>query len=211
MRFFVSVGVPVWIKRAIYSVQCELLGKPLGDKTINGVAKATSGGAKVTVVNNENIHITIKFLGEVDSKKIQKIEQQLRTVEYPAFNVAIEGIGAFPNKQHARVIWARCKTQELVEFANEINKALPEFPSEQFVGHITLARIKKMDMKQFFEKYQKWKFGDFKVENFYLMASELSPSGAKHHVIAEYKCQPKDYCHGSDLNLHKPKGELIMY
>lgn len=169
MRIFISIDVPSWIKRAVYSVQRELL-----EYNIN-------------VVNSANMHFTIKFLGEVNSKKIQKIEQQLRTVRHSAFEVIIKGVSAFPNEHYVRVIWAGCKTKELVELVNKINKVLPEFPTEQFVGHLTLARVKKkINLKSFFEKYREWRFGDFKVEKFYLMASELTPSEAKYSTLAEY-------------------------
>lgn len=169
MRLFISVDVPPWIKRAVYGAQREL---------------ALEG---VNVVDTANMHITLKFLGEVNPKKFQKIEQQLRTIEHPVFEAVIKGAGAFPNEEYVRVVWAGCKTRELAALADKVNKALPEFPAEPFVGHFTLARVKKkVPLRAFFNKYREWRFGDFEAKNFYLIGSELTTGGPKYTILAEF-------------------------
>lgn len=170
MRLFISVDVPPWIQRGIAAAQRELPGRGIG------------------LVDPQNAHITLKFLGEVSPKNLQKIEQELRSVEQNKFEVVVKGAGAFPNENYVRVVWMGCRTKELAELAGRINNALTGFPKEEFAGHLTIARVKnRADLRNFFAKYRDWRFGDFEVGRFYLMSSELSPSGPKYSVVAEYE------------------------
>lgn len=170
MRLFVAVDVPPWIRRAVGAAQRELPAEG------------------VNLVNPENMHITLKFLGEVGPKSLPKVEQELRAVGHPPFEAVVKGAGAFPNEDYVRVVWAGCRARELAELARKVNDALTGFPKEEFSGHLTLARVKrKADLRGFFSKYRERRFGDFKVEKFYLMASELSPSGPKYSTVAEYE------------------------
>lgn len=175
MRLFIAADIPDWIKRKIGEAQREL----------------PSDG--ITLVETRNLHITLKFLGEVNPKNIQKIDNGLRAVEHGKFGAKIEGVGAFPDENYVRVVWAGCESRELAKLAKKINEALQEFPAEEFTGHITIARVrKKIGLKNFFEKYRSVQFGGFKVEKFSLMGSELSPSGPKYSVIGEYELKGND-------------------
>ncbi len=170
MRLFIAVDIPPWIKRVVYSVQREL--------PVEGL----------NLVNTENMHLTLKFLGEVNPKKIQQIDNGLRGIGHKKFEAVVKGVGAFPNEDYVRVVWAGCRTKELRELAEKINRALSGFPKEEFTGHLTIARVKKkINLHTFFGKYGEWRFGDFKVEKFYLMQSELAPNGLKYTVLGEYE------------------------
>ncbi len=170
MRLFVAIDIPPWIRRVVYGVQQDLPKEGLA------------------VVPTENMHFTLKFLGEVNMKKVPAIEQKLRAISHDRFEAVVKGVGVFPNEEYVRVVWAGCRTQEMAELAKKVDAALPEFPSEHFVGHLTLARVKrKALLKPFLEKFREWRFGDFKPEKFYLMGSELGPGGPKYAVLAEFQ------------------------
>ncbi|VVB98318.1 RNA 2',3'-cyclic phosphodiesterase [uncultured archaeon] len=170
MRLFVAVDVPPWIKRVIYGVQQGLPKEGLA------------------LVGTENMHFTLKFLGEVNPKKVQHIDNALRKIEHKRFEAVVKGVGAFPNEDYVRVVWAGCRTKGMAELAAKVDKALPEFPPEPFVGHLTLARVKrKIMLRDFFEKYREWRFGDFKPEKFFLMGSELTAAGPEYTILAEYE------------------------
>jgi RNA 2',3'-cyclic 3'-phosphodiesterase len=170
MRLFVAIDVPPWIRRAVYGVQQDLPKEGLA------------------LVDTANMHFTLKFLGEVSPKKVQQVENALKQVEQKRFEAVVKGVGAFPNEDYVRVVWAGCRTREMAELAEKVDKALPGFPSEPFVGHLTLARVKrKVALKEFLNRYREWRFGDFKPEKFYLMGSELSPSGPTYSILAEYE------------------------
>ncbi len=171
MRMFVAVDVPPWIKRVVHGVQMNMPSEGLA------------------LVATENMHLTLKFLGDVNPKKVQAIDNALKAIEHPKFEAVVKGVGAFPNEQYVRVVWAGCRTRELAELAQKVNEALaPDFPKEEFIGHLTLARVKKkVRLEGFFGKYREWRFGDFNVERFYLMSSELAPGGPKYTVLGEYE------------------------
>lgn len=170
MRIFIGIDIPIKLKKAISEIQTEL---------------CTHG---IRTIETENMHITLKFLGEVDQKKISAINCKLTEIKHHKFEIFVKGIGVFPNENYAKIIWVGCESEELVKLVEKINNKLNEFPKEGFKGHITIARIKKkIELKHFLEKYRDWKFGRFKVEKFFLMKSELFPSGPKYKMIAEYK------------------------
>lgn len=169
MRLFIAIDVPPWIKESLAIAQKKL----------------PSEG--IRLVEPRNMHITLKFLGEVSPKKLQEIEQKLSKLEEKNFQIVVKGVGTFPNEQYVKVVWVGCKTKELAQLAEKINKALPEFPAESFAEHITIARVsRKTNLKAFLDMYRDFRFGDFKAEKFWLMSSELTPAGPKYSVLSEY-------------------------
>jgi 2'-5' RNA ligase len=67
-------------------------------------------GADVKLVEPQNIHITIRFLGNITPATAEKIHQEMKQVQFTPFNVQIKGLGAFPNPNYPRVIWAGITT-----------------------------------------------------------------------------------------------------
>ncbi|MCX7794621.1 MAG: RNA 2',3'-cyclic phosphodiesterase [Thermodesulfovibrionales bacterium] len=148
-------------------------------------------------VRPENLHITLKFLGGVEEKKIEKIKQALEeTVKpYKPFTVKIKGIGQFPEKKMPRVIWAGVEHSEtLLLLQRETEKSLLKlgFKKEEreFTGHITIARLKNHhDIKKLLNKLPDFKDKDFgiqEVNEIVLMKSELRPEGARYEIIARF-------------------------
>ncbi len=172
MKLFIAIDVPPWITRAMDAVQHQL-------------PPETDGVRRVKL---DNLHITLKFLGEVKKQKVQAIASRLDELSYRKFDVPVKGIGGFPSEEYVRVIWAECRGKEIAGLADKISKAFPEFPAEPFSGHLTIARVlRKADLRKFFAEHKDARFGNFKVEKFYLMQSELSSSGPKYSVLAEYQ------------------------
>lgn len=169
MRLFIAVDVPPWIIRPLYATQKELPAE------------------KLRIVKPDNMHFTLKFLGDVNPKKVQRITDALSRIEHKKFEAVVKGAGAFPNEEYVRTIWVGCRTKGLSELAAKVEAALPDFPKEPFVGHMTIARVtRRLDLRSFFQKYREWRFGDFIVEKFYLVQSELSSGGPKYEVLAGY-------------------------
>lgn len=99
----------------------------------------------IKLVEKQNLHFTIKFLGEISEENAGKIREILRETGKNAFRMTIKGIGAFPNMMHPHIIWAGCASEEMKGLAKEIDSRLSVlgFPmQEKFVGHMTLGRIK---------------------------------------------------------------------
>ncbi|MFA5077380.1 MAG: RNA 2',3'-cyclic phosphodiesterase [Candidatus Micrarchaeia archaeon] len=169
MRIFVAVDSPPWIKKKLAMTQKEL---PLEG---------------VRLVAPENIHVTLKFLGEVSAKKIPSIEQRLGAIEHEDFEIRVKGLGAFPSEEYVKTVWAGCKGAGLKGLAKKVEDALDEFPKEEFTGHLTIARVTgKAPLKGIFNDYRDFRFGFFNAQKFRLMASALTSSGPKYSVLAQY-------------------------
>lgn len=106
-------------------------------------------GADVRWVLPQNLHLTLKFLGDVDDRRINDITERVREASSGTepFELQLSGVGAFPNRNHPRVVWiGLCRGAEpLQELAWRIETALDaeEFPREdrKFSPHLTIGRV----------------------------------------------------------------------
>lgn len=115
---------------------------------LHGEFKKTD--ADVKWVKPENIHLTLKFLGNVDEAKIEKIKNALGEIsgrEKP-FEISLSGLGAFPNLNYPRVVWVGIDkgSSEAEKIAGLIADSMEKlgFPKEErpFSAHLTLGRVK---------------------------------------------------------------------
>ncbi len=171
MRSFIAIDVPQELKRNI-----SLLKKDLNFEGIKPV-------------EDENLHITLKFLGDVDSKKLSDVEKALRRVKFKKFKISVRSVGVFPNENYIRVVWVGCESKELIELRSYIEDTLADmFKKEQFNAHLTIARVKrKVDLSAFLNAHRNEDFGEFEVDRFELKMSELSREGPKYSTLASFE------------------------
>lgn len=172
MRLFVAIEVPEAIKEKMGN-----LGKEL----------PSEGLKKVDV---QNMHITLKFLGEVEEEKAGVVKTALSGVKVSPFKVRVAGVGVFPNENYIKVVWAGIESGKLGELAGKVEESLaPMFGKEGrgFSGHLTLARVhRKVDLRTFLDAHRKEEFGEFEVGKFLLMKSVLQKGGPEYSVVAEF-------------------------
>ena len=148
-------------------------------------------------VEPENLHLTLKFLGEVSEKELEKIKEKLSEIKQEGFDVLLGKIGFFsPN--FVKVIWIEllCKENEIQRLQGQIENKLEEIgfmkEKREFQSHITLARVKSLRDRQgfldFIEKTEVKKI-DFKVKSFKLISSELTPEGPIYKTIQEFELE----------------------
>jgi len=105
-------------------------------------------GADIKPVEAENIHITMRFLGEIPSIMIEKIYDEMSRVVFSPFDVEIKGLGAFPNIRHINVIWAGIGkgVNELRNVYYQLEPSLQKLglrPDDKgFSPHITIAGVR---------------------------------------------------------------------
>jgi len=140
----------------------------------------------------ENLHLTLKFLGEISEERIKEVQESLRKVKFKGFDVGLGEIGCFSEKI-VRILWIKLLGKEIWELQKEIDLAVNEVgfnKEERFMSHITIARIKKIiNKKEFLEyirnlKHRKIKF---QIKEFVLKKSELMPDGPVYTDLERYK------------------------
>ena len=172
IRTFISIDVP--ITDEISSLLQSL-------RAIKGIKVPPEG----------QIHLTLKFLGDTDDKKVTKLCASLREAlsDTPSFDVNIEDLGAFPNKRNPRVLWMGVKEPErLIGLADIVDDTVKSMnlrcDDKKFSPHITVGRIDgRPDLKEIFRNYKGKGFCSFRCSSVMVMKSELTPRGAIHTVI----------------------------
>ncbi len=165
------------------------------DSFINEIKKS---GAIIKLVESKNIHITLKFLGDINEKNIDKIEDILKnaTVNIKPFKINLEGVGVFPNENYIKIIWIGIKkTENLDEIFNKINHELNSLLSinklQKFIPHITIGRVKSSKNKEkileIIEEYKDKKFSENLVDSIKLKKSELTPKGPIYSDVIKIK------------------------
>jgi len=145
-------------------------------------------GANIKLVEPENVHITLKFLGDTNEDLIEEIDgiinDAVQNIE--PFNIKLEGAGVFPNQNYIKVIWLGIKRGEQLEnIAQKIDEQLHKigFKKEKrkFSAHLTIARVRsaknKEKLLQIIEKYKDSEFAEINVDSIKLKKSELTPKG----------------------------------
>ncbi|HWG89396.1 MAG TPA: RNA 2',3'-cyclic phosphodiesterase [Candidatus Thermoplasmatota archaeon] len=145
-------------------------------------------GADLKVVAPENLHLTLKFLGEVPDGKTSAVETALREAAagVAPFTMDLVGLGTFPPRGAPRVVWAGVQGAEpLTQVATRFETAARAlgFAREEraFSPHVTLARARsprgKEDVIRFVQAHRDEPLGEVRVEELRLMRSELRPTG----------------------------------
>lgn len=184
MRTFIAIELPQDIK--------DILGR-LQDKL-------KKCGADVKWVKSDNIHLTLKFLGEIEEEKLNEINRIIEDIakDKPEFKVALFELGAFPNVNHPKIIWVGIKdaNNEIELIAEELEEKLESLgiPKEErkFSAHITIGRIKsQLNLNKLTEalnilrdEFLKEDLG-FTVAKITVFKSTLNPSGPLYEHLKE--------------------------
>jgi len=137
-------------------------------------------------------HLTLKFLGEVDENKIEKIKEKLAEIKFKPFECEINGIGNFGGN-FVKVVFVRITNSEkMVELQKQIDDKLADFFKKEkgFEPHLTIARVKFAENKKdYIEALKKIKTEKQakKVNSFELIKSTLMPKGPVYEVLGTYK------------------------
>ncbi|MEM3811097.1 MAG: RNA 2',3'-cyclic phosphodiesterase [Conexivisphaerales archaeon] len=173
-------------------VSVNLEDKPLINKIIKLQKDLVGMESGIKAVSAENLHYTLRFLGEIDQKTVNKAIDLLKKISYNQFDIELNGLGVFPDMQMIRVIWVGSPSRGLVELAGFVNSALGEIGknNDSFLPHLTIARVKYMHDRSRLLSYvsanRNTVFGSFRVVEFNLMQSELKPEGPRYTAIKKF-------------------------
>ncbi|MEM3522714.1 MAG: RNA 2',3'-cyclic phosphodiesterase [Candidatus Bathyarchaeia archaeon] len=160
-------------------------------------------GAKVKLVEPQNIHITLRFLGEIPKALVEKVKNEMVNIDFKAFDVEFKGLGAFPSLNRINVIWIGIKKGEekLKEIFNQLENRLRKLgfspDPKGFSPHITIARVKSRENIEKLIKILKEKkehhFGIMKLDSLRLKKSTLTPKGPIYDTLLEVKAKDEAY------------------
>ena len=142
----------------------------------------------------EKIHLTLKFIGEVEEELVSSIAKEIAFVEeYNSFNFNVTKFGFFFRNGEPRILWTGLQTDESVNrLVEELNERLSIFsiPVERrkFKSHLTMLRIKKNPGKKFIFNFKEHSFDNrnFNSNEIIFIKSELFPTGARYTDIKKY-------------------------
>ena len=167
MRTFIAVDIPY--TNAIRKFQESIEGR-------------------VKLVEKENIHITLKFLGEIDEKTFQKVKKCVEECKSDKFKISLKGIGFFPNERYIRVIWIGIENYKPIEeMARCIDSKLSKLGFEReknYVPHLTVARAKGKIRIDNLSKFRNMAFGEVEVREIKIKKSTLTPHGPIYEDLA---------------------------
>jgi 2'-5' RNA ligase len=153
-------------------------------------------GGDVKLVEPANIHITIRFLGDVTLNMADKVFEEMKKIQFKPFNVKISNLGVFPNLNSPRVVWAGITegASQLKSIVSQIEPNLQRLgfspDPKGFSPHITIARVRsaqnKPQLLDFIQKNAKCDFGDIKAQGLRLKRSQLTPQGPIYSTLKEY-------------------------
>ncbi|HVP16531.1 MAG TPA: RNA 2',3'-cyclic phosphodiesterase [candidate division Zixibacteria bacterium] len=152
-------------------------------------------GADLKVVEPKNIHITVRFLGNVTSRTIEEIFDGMKKVQFVPFDVRICGVGAFPDVRYPRVVWAGI-TEGADKLRGIFSQLEPHLRSlgfapdpKGFSPHLTIARVRsgrnKVELAKFISENVGYEFGTVRAACLRLKRSELAPKGPIYSTLKE--------------------------
>lgn len=179
-RLFVAVDLPDDVKQRLGTI--------------------AAGVAGVKWLTHDQMHLTLRFIGETDEKQFQAIRTLMGSIRSEPFDIALKGVGQFPPKGPARVLWVGLDAPPaLVALQRRIELALTGIglPPEDkpFSAHVTLGRLKDLPnpetIRLFMDKHAALQSPPFTVREFVLYSSFLRPDGPFYRHEGVYPLLPE--------------------
>jgi 2'-5' RNA ligase len=179
MRLFVALAIPERIAQGLMLLQ-------------GGVP-----GARWQ--SREQLHLTLRFIGDVDGSDARALDDALAGIEAPAFELQLHGVGQFGNKQ-PHTLWAAARKHEMLDhLQRKVDTAIRRVGQPQdahkFMPHVTVARLRHPEL----EKVREWltthalfTSDEFRVDAFCLYSSKLTSDGSVYRIEQHYPLRGYD-------------------
>jgi 2'-5' RNA ligase len=179
--------------RCFVAVECG--GDELEAKFTEVRRMLETTSADVKFVEPENVHLTLKFLGEIMPSLVEQVSKVVKETGFQPFSARLEGVGVFPNLRRPRVVWAGISdgVSRLAEVWKDVDTKLSRlgFETERrgFSPHITIGRVRSgRNRDRLIEELSTlsdYVFGDLHVDRVALKKSVLTPRGPIYTTLAE--------------------------
>jgi RNA 2',3'-cyclic 3'-phosphodiesterase len=143
--------------------------------------------------SDDQLHLTLRFIGEVDRHLAEDVHAALGAIHHPSFEISVNGIGSFERRGQAEALWAGVMPHEpLKTLHNKVDQAVARVgvPPDRrtYLPHITLARLNRASgpIAGLLEENGGVASAPFPVDAFQLYESQLTPEGAVYSVVERY-------------------------
>jgi 2'-5' RNA ligase len=181
--------------RAFIAVDIE--SEEFRDQIIQLQKKLSDIGTDIKPVAPQNIHLTLRFLGEIETNLIEKIADIMKPIEFKPFKIVFKGTGAFPSMKKINVIWIGLEhgQEELIKVSKFLESQLRKIGFSQdkkgFSPHVTIARLRSSRNKDvvadLLYEYKEKSYGSMIAQSIRLKKSVLTPQGPIYSTIFEVK------------------------
>ncbi|MBR9681215.1 MAG: RNA 2',3'-cyclic phosphodiesterase [Candidatus Altiarchaeota archaeon] len=180
VRCFIALEVPEELCKKVAE-----LGWTLSKKITTGIKP----------VSQKNIHITLRFLGEMGAGKLSQVGTALDALrDSGSFEIKLRGLGGFPNHHQPRVVWVGVEAPLLLNLKKQVDSAIFQLgfsPESRFAGHLTVARVRTPEgqklARDFIKEGVGLEIGSFTAKEVVLKQSILSSAGPEYRVIRGVK------------------------
>jgi len=179
--------------RCFVAIECNNPEVLKGIKRVQEVLASTRTNLKH--VETENIHLTLKFLGEIPQHKVDEVAELVKDIFFEPFNFKVEEVGVFPNSRRPATIWAGISegVTEVTKVFEELDAKLSKLGFERerrkFHPHLTIGRVRsgrnKDQLVEELMRLEREEFGVISVDRVVLKKSFLTPSGPIYTTLAE--------------------------
>lgn len=185
VRLFLAVDIPQAVKIKVEELLLRL--------------KKRLKNVPLRFVETDNLHLTLKFIGEVSPEKAARIQNLLKTITYPAFKLSFFGGDSFPyGKKEPQVLYLGMGDETLARLVSLLELSLKTLGVERdpkaYKGHLTLARVKGRMVPpqvQIFKELTENFSEDFVVREFILYQSRLSLDGPTYEALERYALETR--------------------
>jgi len=191
LRAFIAIKIPPSLHEKLHR-QMESLRARLGRNLVRWVVP-------------ENIHLTLKFLGDTPVAKLDRLKEILaiELAHFQPFDTSVEKMGVFPNFSRPRVIWVGVEDNgKLPSLQRSVERAASQIGSapekRRFSAHLTLGRVRQSirsegrdQIRRVIEEKSDLKVGGIHVDTIHLFQSELKPKGAVHRSLYQVNLEKK--------------------
>lgn len=180
MRLFIGIGLP--------------------DPVAERLAMLSGGVPGARWIPQENLHLTLRFLGDTETNQAEDLVGELSALHAPSFSLRLNGVGLFGDRKRTRMIWAGVESQPaLTHLQKKVEQAAQRagFDPERrkFHPHVTLARLRdapRSKIQQFLHANGHLSTTAFEVETFTLYRSFLSSDGARYEALYDFELDPPE-------------------
>jgi len=183
VRAFLALEIPDEIKEKLMEVE----------------GSVGRSGADVKLVEKENLHVTMKFLGDVTPDTIEKVVGAMESVKESRFPMEVKGTGVFPNPRIPRVVWVGVgkgsdRVTAVFRYLDTEIAKLGFRTEREFTPHITIGRVRspagRDELLRALDGFKKKVFGTTVVDRIVLKRSVLTPSSPIYSNIREAELPP---------------------